>query len=1237
MDHKQRRKFRELLPDEGESDLNTFLELAGAMPAGLIPQAARVARRSRRPTLRPRALVALASRLSGSERESLLNIALIDVREIEPPPTRVSVLAELAPHLSLESLRRSLAIVGEIEAETLRGTALISLAPHLDERLLDQALAVTLEIEQEYPRWQTLVGLAPHLNEPLLERALAAVGALQNERWRADALVSLTPHLPETLKPRALELALRIGAEEERGWALGLLTRHLPQALIEKVLAAAREMREPKARAEVLEAVTLNLTDPRRRLAVAREIGVEAYRVRALVFITRGLPEELLPEVFYFVSSADDEHWKTWALVNLSSLLPKSWVEPITRVALELVSPEYRAWLLTRLLSRADEHLRSLILSEALASTRRIKDQASRVERYIFLLEEVLPPVREEILREALASARSIGLAEIRCRLIGRLSEYCSDHLRAEVQHSALEAARSVEEVSSRAYALAQVVRYLPTALQQSAFAAAVEITEGQWRSRALADMARTLSDELLPGLVAEVRRMTRSEDRLKVLAELEDRVPGLLTESELLSARTFKGMTMLAAPEAVEGTPTTGGRLNDFLSSLPEGDRGSLILEGYNRLLSSSSRQAIARSVSESRTFEMAPLEELQHVPARTVSNGFAHLSAPDSPIDRMMPLTRGEEYYFWIEIGSPVQGSIAERPETIPLELLPREAELKAALFTIGGGANVAEVIQIRPGADLAEFKVREDGSVAVARQPAGAPQDLPGSDLLSRRIFFLVRMPRRAGTYRLRCCIYFEGTLVQSWLIRARVMLRPRPAKEPALGSRADFTLSGTLAPAHLAQLRPHRLSLMLNSNGGATHAFLFGGEGGRDFKSEVSIDAQQLQHYINIARHAMRKVSWDSDEEFDPNNALHRYRYGSPLAGTLAPDLARLAAAGYSIYSSLFDELAGGKGKELEDLLRQPGRVQIALKESPRFIIPAAILYDYAFDSNAYSFAEYKLCPTFAAALRASAPLEDCPCFKGLCPIRTEIDAISADPKRLIEELGPVICPSGFWGYRHSLGLPPSAGATVDAPQEILFEQAPSISVGVTTDPNFKRRLLHQSKLETIRVPLDWNPPAEGRPAVLRMLRTTKSHLIYFFCHGGVIYPDRIPFIQVGFNERGITPSNLVSNYIYWDNPHPLVFINGCHTTALEPELAIQFVNFFIKKAGAAGVIGTEITIFEQLACDFAEECLQQFLDGVAIGDAVRHARLTLLKAGNPLGLVYIPYVATSLTLKQRPTS
>lgn len=48
--------------------------------------------------------------------------------------------------------------------------------------------------------------------------------------------------------------------------------------------------------------------------------------------------------------------------------------------------------------------------------------------------------------------------------------------------------------------------------------------------------------------------------------------------------------------------------------------------------------------------------------------------------------------------------------------------------------------------------------------------------------------------------------------------------------------------------------------------------------------------------------------------------------------------------------------------------------------------------------------------------------------------------------------------------------------------------------------------------------------------------------------------------------------------------------------------------------------------------FAEACFDRFmLKRETLGEAIRGARLMMLQAGNPLGLVYIPYAMAGLKL------
>jgi hypothetical protein len=161
--------------------------------------------------------------------------------------------------------------------------------------------------------------------------------------------------------------------------------------------------------------------------------------------------------------------------------------------------------------------------------------------------------------------------------------------------------------------------------------------------------------------------------------------------------------------------------------------------------------------------------------------------------------------------------------------------------------------------------------------------------------------------------------------------------------------------------------------------------------------------------------------------------------------------------------------------------------------------------------------------------------------------------------------------------------------------------------------------------------------------MRLRSPVVPHIIYFYCHGGVKSLSSNPYLQVGPKDSladEIDPNNWGGQGIEWTGPNPLVFINGCHTTSLNPEVTLDFVSSFVKDSGAAGVIGTEITIFEPLAVRFAEECFKRFIgaephkEKMPIGKAVRGARLELLRRGNPLGLVYIPYAVASLRLQEK---
>ncbi|RMH67727.1 MAG: CHAT domain-containing protein [Bacteroidetes bacterium] len=602
---------------------------------------------------------------------------------------------------------------------------------------------------------------------------------------------------------------------------------------------------------------------------------------------------------------------------------------------------------------------------------------------------------------------------------------------------------------------------------------------------------------------------------------------------------------------------------------------------------------------------------------------------------------MIQGRAYYFWLEVGAPVVGAIDAVPTDLPREHLPDGARLTVALFGFDGE------IELTAGADVGEIQIRPDRSVRVTR-PVGRPEGLSDEALLDRRLFFPVHLPRRTGTLRLRCNLYYEQVLVQSHLVQARVVSGPigragrsvlaaagRIARRvngeallarllpSCLQTRIDYTLSHTLRPERLARLEPHRLSLLLNDNGNGTHGFrFFGRDDQAAFKQDATLSGQELQNLIDQARGALRQAAWG-----DATPWHHQpYRYDGPAdEDRLRGDLVRLARWGYRFYDTLIDRLAAGGAtdrvairtavKTLKRLMQTPGYVQVASKDSARHVVPVALFYDHALDTTLPT-ERYRLCPAFLDALHTRTPLLTTACFQGHCP-STEHD--------------DVVCPAGFWGFRHHIGLPVTIGGSLrDLATEIPVEAAPQLTVAVSTDQAFVRRPAHEQALQGLRDDLGWHYAAT-RDDALALMQTTPAHLLYFYCHGGL--QNDLPYLQVGApEEHGYITRDLLRNRdIFWTAPQPLVFLNGCHTTALEPEQALNLVSGFIETANAAGVLGTEITVFEPLACAFAEECLRLFLDEVPIGEAVRRARLTLLQDGNPLGLVYIPFVIASLRM------
>jgi hypothetical protein len=602
-----------------------------------------------------------------------------------------------------------------------------------------------------------------------------------------------------------------------------------------------------------------------------------------------------------------------------------------------------------------------------------------------------------------------------------------------------------------------------------------------------------------------------------------------------------------------------------------------------------------------------------------RIVSTGVG----TDRPLSRTLPprtvLAADRAYRYWFTVDDE---EAADRVDTGPGQLFPQlvappDTRLQVILFPFAG-----ELV-LDPAADTGELVIGADGRVTVARQPPGGPAED------RQRLWFRFRTPARPGTYRLRAGLYLGTRLLQSRVLEVRVGRVQRPTNRQRISSVTDYSVTEVLDARALADMRPPTVGVLVNDSPG-THDFRFVGadDSADPLTGTASLDAEALEALLGSARRALRTAAWGSAEEWREQFAD---RYAEPRSRTdVAADLVAMARAGYRIWHAMSHALAeavegqpadsGGRPRvqRLTALLLRSGAVELASRRSLRLAVPSALIYDYPLDSNRDRLT---FCPAATTALDEGRDLAAEPCFDGRCPSYADLG---------------VVCPGGFWGYRHEIGVPldlggEHPGAATELNPRIPGGNAPVFVVGTTTDAHFRDRLAHLSRLQELHVPMDWEL-GEQRDVVLELLRMSSPHVVYFLCHG--VEKDGLPGLVVGDPDRpsAITPDNLAAYQIAWPLTRPLVVLNGCRTTALDPSRPINFVDTFLQDAHASGVLGTEISVFEPLACAFAEEVLARFVrDDVSLGRAVREARLTLLARGNPLGLAYVAYAPTELQM------
>jgi hypothetical protein len=590
------------------------------------------------------------------------------------------------------------------------------------------------------------------------------------------------------------------------------------------------------------------------------------------------------------------------------------------------------------------------------------------------------------------------------------------------------------------------------------------------------------------------------------------------------------------------------------------------------------------------------APSEPIR----RTVGVGFANIDKPEKPLSEFQSLACNSQVWLWCTVaaGEGVSGAIGGGQPLAPGIL--DQAELDVAVFSNAQGFDV----ETRTGT------LRLAGTTCFVLRPADVPEGA-GSDLVASRLFFKIRTPTRSGSEQLRVHLYHRGLLVQALNIVASVGGPNGTADRPAITVTTDYVLSGGLEERQLLTLGEHTLSIFANESPGAKSGFRFYGADG-EIVASANVEATKIGTILETARQALRQVSWGSDKAYSPARDNYRYEPTAPKPD-LKEDLVRLAKCGFQLWDVLAKNFAGdGDVRALEQAMRRPGVVQLGLKESSAQLLPLAILYDRPIETELKNLAGFTLCADF---------WERSDCLDGRCPNHGN---------------SRVVCPSGFWGFRHSIGVPIGC-ASVDAAADVAPAKVRLFASAYAG--KFPLRDAHLQELEKLVGAGSFEKTLTYEETVTRM-QQGGFQLLYLYCHGGM--DGAIPYVLVGRDDEDpnqIVRATLRTSRIEWVAPRALVFINGCHTTALEPEQAIDLVNGFVETARASGVIGTEVTVFEPLATKIGEGFIERLLAGADVGTALRDARRALLRGDrpNPLGLVYIPFALATLKLEGLPAS
>jgi hypothetical protein len=480
-------------------------------------------------------------------------------------------------------------------------------------------------------------------------------------------------------------------------------------------------------------------------------------------------------------------------------------------------------------------------------------------------------------------------------------------------------------------------------------------------------------------------------------------------------------------------------------------------------------------------------------------------------------------------------------------------------------------------------------------------------------------------RSRQARLRIAIYYKKNLVESQLLTADV--RAVEGGGTGYSSRIDYSLTSHLSDVSF--LSPRDINILTNDVDDKSHKLIING----DLKEPISFNLTEAQRSgaVDAARQALRDISVKETKGWGATVATYNSLYNDKNEKDLdsfVTDLRALAPLGKDLWDALLQTRPQAR-RRLRDLLKQsprrPAIIQVSRVEGSSLVFPWSFIYEIPLESDS---SKHTPCPLLTKGTwkpEFISTLDHCPFEQ--------------------KHQKNVLCPFGFWGFNHIIEQVPSMPEGRALPLWIKrAHDKPRLVMGISLDLDPDLTQAHKNELQKQLTGLQVIPK-ESLADVEAALAEEKLELVYFYCHGRrQPLPggkSSTPYIEVG-KSQGIAPGDITTwhdsdwGVDHWKEISPLVFINGCHTAELTPEVLVNFVDSFIG-VYAAGVIGTEILLVQEVANEAAEQLLtvmnnkDKTGNSFGAGEALRQMRLHFLGKGNLLGLAYTPYCSADLKL------